>query len=70
MEAKFEKLLTSCSELDFGAVNLSEGEIEFYHQLNNEIISLCKSLPESTQTEAIIFSIHFFHEIFGPIIRR
>jgi hypothetical protein len=65
MEAKLEKLLTSCSEIDFGVVNLSEGEIEFYHRLNHEIILLCKSLPESTQTEAIIFSMRYSGLSFG-----
>ena len=62
MEGKIEDLLSSCSEIDFGDLNLSDGEKEFCNELNNEIISLCKSLPESTQTDASLFFMTSFGE--------
>jgi hypothetical protein len=65
METKLKKLLKSCSELDFGVVNISEEEIEFYHRLNHEVILLCKSLPESTRTEAFIFFMRYSGLSFG-----
>jgi hypothetical protein len=60
MEDKIEDLLSFCSEIDFGAVNLSNGEKEFYSELKNEIISLCKSLPESTKTDTSLFFMRYF----------
>jgi len=60
MKDKLEDLLSSCSEIDFGAVNLSDGEKEFCDELNNEILSLCKSLPESTQIDALLFFMRYF----------
>lgn len=55
MEDHIEKLLSSCSEIEFGAVVLSDGAKKFCWEWNNEIIALCKSLPDSTQTDAILF---------------
>ena len=52
-------LLSSCCDVDFGTINISEGEEEFSRELNHEIISLCKTLPESTQTEAVLFLIQY-----------
>jgi len=60
MEDKGKDLLSSCSEIDFGSVNLSEGEKEFCCELNDEVISLCKSLPQSTQTDALLFFMQYF----------
>jgi hypothetical protein len=65
MEGKIEDLLSSCSEIDFGDLNLSDGEKEFCNELNNEIISLCKSLPESTQTDASLFFMRYLRTSFG-----
>ncbi|MCK4817830.1 class 1 isoprenoid biosynthesis enzyme, partial [bacterium] len=48
-----------CSEIEFGTVNLSDGEKEFCSEWNNEIISLCKSLPQSTQTDALLFFMRY-----------
>ncbi len=55
MGNKLEAFLSSCSEMDFGAVNLSDREKNFYKEFNSEIISLCDSLPESAQTDALLF---------------
>jgi hypothetical protein len=65
MEDRIEKLLSFCSEVDFGAVNLSDGEKEFCKEMNNEVIVLCKSLPESTQTDALLFFMRYFRIPFG-----
>ena len=59
MEDKHEEFLSSCSEVDFGSVVLSEGEIEFYKGFNREIMSLCDSLPESVQTDALLFFMKY-----------
>ena len=55
MEKEIKRLLLLCSEIDFGAVNLSEGEKNFCSEMNQEVISLCKSLPESTHRKAFTF---------------
>lgn len=59
MEDRIDQLLSWCSEIDFGPINLSEREYEFYRRLNNEIVLLCKSLPESAQTDAILFFMRY-----------
>jgi hypothetical protein len=59
MENSIADLLTSCSRIDFGPVNLSEEEKEFSRELNREILWLCKSLPGSTQTEAALFLLKY-----------
>ena len=68
MKEKIENLLSYYSEIDFGAVNLSDSEKEFYTELNNQIILLCKSLPESTQDDALIFSMRYSGLSFGDAL--
>jgi hypothetical protein len=65
MENEFEDLLVSCSAIDFGTVSLSNDEKEFCRDLNNEIILLCKSLPESAQTDALLFLMKYSRISFG-----
>lgn len=65
MEDKFKDLLSFCSRINFGAVNLTDGEKEFCSEWNNEIISLCKSMPESTQTDALLFFMRYSRISFG-----
>jgi hypothetical protein len=65
MEDRIRDLLSVCSELDFGDINLSAKEKQFYNELNNEIILLCKSLPESTHTDAILFFMRYSRTLFG-----
>lgn len=60
-------LRSSCSEIDFGAVNLSGDEKIFCCEWNNEIISLCKSLPESTQTDALLFFMRYSQASFEEL---
>ena len=59
MENQIAKLLASCSKIDFGDIHLSQGEKKFCHNWNKEIILLCKSLPPSTQTDALLFFIKY-----------
>ena len=59
MEDKLEDFLSSCSKIDFGSVDLSGREKEFYKEFNSEIISLCDSLPESIQTDALLFFMKY-----------
>ena len=59
MEDKLEDFLSSCSKIDFGSVDLSGREKEFYKGFNREIISLCDSLPESAQLDALLFFIKY-----------
>jgi len=65
MKDRISDFLASCSDIDFGAVNLSEGEREFCKELNDEILLLCKSLPESTQADAILFLMRYSGASFG-----
>ena len=60
MSEKIEDLLSYCSRVDFGAVNLSGEEKEFCNELNIEIISLCKSMPDSTRIDALLFIMKYF----------
>jgi len=53
------------TEIDFGAVKLSAREKAFYRELNNEILLLCKSLPESTHTDALMFFVRYSGISFG-----
>ncbi len=59
MEDKLQNLLSSCGRIDFGVINLSDEENNFYKELNNVIIALCKSLPESAQTDALLFIMKY-----------
>lgn len=51
--------------MDFGAVHLSDREKDFYKEFNSEIISLCDSLPESAQTDALLFFMTYSGISFG-----
>ena len=64
MSDKIEDLLSYCSKIDFGVVNLSSREKEFCNELNIEIFSLCKSMPDSTQTDALLFIMKYFKAFF------
>ena len=59
MENKITAWLTSCSEIDFGEVSLSDEQKLFCNQWSDESILLYKSLPESMQTDAILFFIKY-----------
>ena len=64
MSDKIEGLLSYCSKIDFGAVSLSGEEKKFCNELNIEIFLLCKSMPDSTQTDALLFIMKYFKASF------
>jgi hypothetical protein len=59
MVNRISQLQKSCSEIDFGSIELSEQEKTFCHEWNTEILSLCRSLPDSTQTDAVLFFMQY-----------
>lgn len=65
MEDKIENLLSFCSEIDFGAVRISEKEKAFRSELNEEVFSLCRSLPKSTQVDSLLLLMLHFGVPFG-----
>jgi hypothetical protein len=59
MKKTTKHLLSGCSEMDFGAIELSDDQKVFYENFNQSILLLCKSLPESTQTDALLFFMEY-----------
>lgn len=55
MNDKSGNLRSFCSAINFAEVDLLSEEEAFRRKFNDEIIALCRSLPESTQTDAILF---------------
>ncbi len=53
MAGNIEQLFECCAWVDFGPIDLVSGQKEFQTDLNQVILSLCKSLPKSTQSEAL-----------------
>jgi hypothetical protein len=63
--------------MDFGSIDFSDKGEGFYKKFNTEIISLCDTLPESIQTDALLFfmknsglsigqELHFFKNYYVP----
>jgi hypothetical protein len=65
MEDKFEDLLSFYGEIDFGKVTMTDGEKLFCLELSNEIVALCRSLPQSAQTDAFLFLMRYLATPFG-----
>ncbi|MGZ6222708.1 MAG: class 1 isoprenoid biosynthesis enzyme, partial [Syntrophales bacterium] len=59
MEGRIADLLSFCSLVNFGAVNLSREEEAFRGELNREMLSLCEYLPESMRTGAALFLVKY-----------
>ncbi len=55
MKARIENLVAFCAGVQFGEVPLSAEEKAFRDDWNQEILSLCKTLPQSVQTDALLF---------------
>jgi hypothetical protein len=64
MDNKVTDLLSFCSRIDFGTVNLSQEEEKFRGELNREMLSLCEYLPKSMRTEAALFLVEYLHTSF------
>ena len=65
MEGTIKDLLLSFSKIDFGAVNLTGGEKEFYEEINNEFYSFFTGLPKSTHRDAYRYLIKYFEVPFN-----
>ncbi len=59
MKGDIRDFLHYCESTDFGSLTLSKMERHFYGRFNKEIISLCQSLPESAQTDAMLFIMRY-----------
>jgi hypothetical protein len=65
MEGRIADLLSFCSLVNFGTVNLSREEEAFRGELNQEMLAFCKYLPKSMQTKAALFLIKYLHVSFN-----
>lgn len=54
-----EELRSACSMIRFGSVCLSDDEKKFCGEWSKEILSSVKGLPESTQTDALLFLMKY-----------
>ncbi|MFH1116424.1 MAG: hypothetical protein V1792_21125 [Pseudomonadota bacterium] len=59
MQGTIGEFLRDCEAADFGERELSNVEATFYRRFGNEILSLCRSLPASAQTDAILFLMSY-----------
>jgi hypothetical protein len=59
MKGRIRDFLLYCENIDFGKAKLSKMETNFYRRFNNEIFSLCRSLPESVQTDSMLFLMRY-----------
>ena len=50
-----EQIISDWGRIEFGKVILTNGAEAFCEEWNRDIILFCKSLPKSTQTDAILF---------------
>ena len=51
--------IRSCAAINFGKIVPAGRELEFYHGLNEAIISFIKGLPGSMQSEAMLFCMRY-----------
>ena len=65
MESRIADLLSFCSRIDFGTVNLSAEEEAFRGELNREMLSLCEYLPKSMRTQAALFLVKYLRASFN-----
>jgi hypothetical protein len=59
MEDKNREFLSSCAQTDFGPIAFSAAEKAFYERLNGEMISFCRSLPDSVQNDSMFFLLEY-----------
>ncbi|MGO9572421.1 MAG: hypothetical protein ACLP5H_33310 [Desulfomonilaceae bacterium] len=59
MKSRIGKFQLYCEALDFGKCKLSKMESAFYRRFSNEIVSLCRSLPRSVQTDSVLFLMQY-----------
>lgn len=59
MNGIIKDCLPHCKTADFGKCKLSKMEKTFYRRFSYEMVSLCRSLPKSVQTEATLFLMRY-----------
>ena len=59
MEGKMKDFLLYCKTINFGKVKPSKMENVFYRRFSKEIVSLCRSLPKSLQTDSMLFLMQY-----------
>jgi hypothetical protein len=59
MKGRIRDFLLYCKKMDFGKGALMKTESTFYRRFSNEIVSLCKSLPQSIQTDSMLFLMQY-----------
>ena len=65
MSENLEDLLSSYCGIDFGTINITTEEKSFCLELSNEIVGLCRSLPEPVQIDAFFFLMKYLATPFG-----
>jgi len=65
MDNGITDLLSFCSRVDFGIVNLFQEEERFRGELNQEMLSLCEHLPQSMRTKAVLFLMNYLQASFS-----
>ena len=59
MRGGIKEFRLHCKTVDFGKCKLSKMESTFYRRFSNEMFSLCRSLPDSVQTDSILFLMKY-----------
>ena len=59
MKSRMREFRLYCKTIDFGKCELSNMENSFYPRFSNEIVSLCRSVPDSVQTDSILFLMKY-----------
>jgi hypothetical protein len=59
MRGRIRDFLLYCKMIDFGKAKPSETERTFYRRFSREIFALCRSLPKSAQTDALLFLMRY-----------
>jgi len=59
MKGRISEFLLYCQTADFGKGELSKRERTFYQRFSNEVLSLCRSVPESAQTDSMLFLMRY-----------
>lgn len=59
MKGRIRNFLLYCETVHFGEVKPSRPQSTFYRRFSDENLSLCRSLPESAQTDAILFLMQY-----------
>jgi len=59
MKTEIRDFVVCCETVDFGKSTYSKAQKAFYDRCSAAILSLCRSLPESAQTDSILFLMQY-----------